>query len=354
MPDQPVTLRAVAAAAHVHPSTASRALSPKTRTRLNPETVRAVQEAADQLGYRPDHVARMLRSGRTGTIGVLLPDTLTPTFGAVVWGLEERLTQHGYVSLYGNARHDPACEREMYSTMLERRVDGLVLVSPRSWSLTRAERDIQSSQPVIQIGQGLPDSPITWLSADNEQGARDAVRHLVRLGHRRIACIAGPQDMVASQARLRGYREGLRESGIEADEDLVVVTRRLTSEEGLRACQELLARGCRFTAIATADDAMAIACVRTLLDAGLQVPGDVSVIGFDDMQLADMYNPSLSTVRFPQHEIGVQGADLMLDQLDGERSVRHIIVQTKVISRESTAPPASPSSVPGERELTSA
>src|SRR6516164_2627101 len=231
MPDRPATLRGTRAAARVHPATASRALNPETRILVSEDTARRVTEAAARLGYRPNPVARSLRTRRSHTVGVLIPDLNNPLFPPIVRGLEDKLAAAGYVALIGNTDADASRERLIFEQMRARHVDGFVLADVAAADL-----------PVVLMNRLSQDYSFPSVSVDNEQGARMAVTHLARLGHTSIAHIAGPPEASTGVSRLRGFRDGMAMHGLAVDEGLIAYASRYTVEEGARCCRELLAR----------------------------------------------------------------------------------------------------------------
>ena len=290
MPDRPATLRDVAAAARVHPATASRALNPETRILVSEDTARRVSAAAAELGYRPNPVARSLRTRRSYTVGVLIPDLNNPLFPPIVRGLEDRLSAAGYVALLGNTDSDATRERLIFEQMRARHVDGFVLATATLHDRLLAEV-AAADLPVVLMNRLSPDYSFSSVSVDNEQGARMAVSHLAKLGHTRIAHIAGPQEASTGVSRLRGFRDGLAAHGLEASEELIAYAGRYTVEEGIRCARELLARPGGFTAVAAANDMLAVGCYAALDEAGLQCPDDISVTGFNDMPFIDRVRP---------------------------------------------------------------
>jgi LacI family transcriptional regulator len=341
MTARPATLRDVAAAAGVHPATASRALNPETHLLVSDETARKVAEAADRLGYRPNPVARSLRTRRSLTVGVLIPDLNNPLFPPMVRGLEDRLAANGYVALLGNTDADDGREQMIFDQMRARQVDGYVMATATLHSQVLAEA-AAADIPVVLMNRTAPDLPFPSVSVDSEQGARAAVMHLTKLGHTRIAYIAGPQDTSTGIARLQGYHAGIRASGLEADEALICHADGYTVQEGVRCCAELLGRGARFTAIAAANDMVAVGCYAALDEAGLRCPDDISVIGFNDMPFVDRLRPPLSTIRFPHYQLGTEAAQLLMERISGtEKPVKVLFLAPELVVRRSTAAPAS-------------
>ena len=340
MPERPATLRDVAAAARVHPATASRALNPETRILVSEDTARRVSAAAAKLGYRPNPVARSLRTRRSHTVGVLIPDLNNPLFPPIVRGLEDKLAAAGYVALLGNTDADATRERLIFEQMRARHVDGFVLATATLHDQLLAQAAAEGL-PVVLMNRLSQDYSFPSVSVDNEQGARMAVTHLARLGHTRIAHVAGPQEASTGTSRLRGFRDGMASAGLEVSEDLIAYSSRYTVEEGTRCCAELLARPGGFTAVAAANDMLAVGCYTAIDEAGLQCPDDVSVIGFNDMPFIDRLRPPLTTVRFPHYQLGTEAAQLLLERIsESDGPVKILYLAPELVVRGSTAAPS--------------
>ena len=341
MAGPPATLRDVAAAAKVHPATASRALNPETRILVSEETARRVAEAAAALGYRPNPVARSLRTRRSHTVGVLIPDLNNPLFPPMIRGLEDRLATAGYVALLGNTDGDTGREQTIFEQMRARHVDGFVLATAQAADPVLAEA-ASADLPVVLMNRLDPEHDFSSVSVDNEQGMRMSVAHLAGLGHIRIAHIAGPQRMTTGEGRRRGYFAGLQAAGLAADDDLIVSATAFTVEEGTRCCRELLGRGADFTAIAVANDMLAVGCFAALDEAGLSCPEDLSLVGFNDMPFVDRLRPALTTIRFPHYQLGTEAAQLLLERVEGhDAPVKILYMAPELVVRASTAPPPS-------------
>ena len=338
MPDPPVTLRDVAVSAGVHPATASRALNPETRILVSEETARRVLDAAEALGYHPNPVARSLRTRRSHTVGVLIPDLNNPLFPPIVRGLEDRLAAAGYVALIGNTDSDDQREQMVFEQMRARHVDGLVLATARLHHPLLAEAS-RAELPVVLINRLAQDYSFPSVSVDNERGVRMAVGHLAGLGHRRIAHIAGPQEMSTGLSRYRGFVTAMESSGLQVDSDLVVFAKAFTVEEGLRCARLLLDRGSGCTAIAAGNDMLAVGCYAALDEAGLSCPEDMSVVGFNDMPFIDRLRPPMTTVRFPHYQVGTEAAQLLLERIaEHAGPVKILYLAPELIIRGSTAP----------------
>jgi len=339
MPEPAVTLRDVAKRAGVHPATASRALNPETRLLVSEETARRVLAAASTLGYRPNAVARSLRTRRSHTIGVLIPDLNNPLFPPIVRGLEDRLAADGYVALIGNTDSDDEREEMVFELMRARHVDGYVMATATAHSKVLAEA-AEAGLPVVLMNRLAEEYSFPSVSVDNERGVRMAVAHLAGLGHRRIAYVAGPQDTSTGRDRLHGYLAAMQAAGLAAEPCLTSHAAAFSIEEGYRCCQELLAAPGGCTAIAAANDMLAIGCYKALDEAGLSCPDDVSVIGFNDMPFIDRLRPPLATVRFPHYQVGTEAAQLLLERIGGaDGPVKILYLAPELVIRGSTAPP---------------
>ncbi|HWG02161.1 MAG TPA: LacI family DNA-binding transcriptional regulator [Trebonia sp.] len=342
--DRPATLRDVAAAAGVHPATASRALNPGTRLLVSEETAHRVSAAAERLGYRPNPVARSLRTRRSHTIGVLIPDLNNPLFPPIVRGLEDRLAEHGYVALLGNTDSDERRERMIFDQMRARHVDGFVLATATLHSPILAEA-AEAGLPVVLMNRTAQGYPFSSVAVDNEAGIRAAVNHLVSLGHTRIGHIAGPQEISTGVLRLRGFTDSMRARGLDVGENQLVYATAYSIEEGLRCCRELLARDAGLTAIVAANDMLAVGCYGAFDELRLRCPDEISVIGFNDMPFIDRLRPPLSTVRFPHYRLGTEAAKLLLERVEGgEETVKILYLAPELVARGS-AMPLSPEAV---------
>ena len=332
------TLRDVAQLAGVHPATASRALNVETRRLVHEATLRRVEQAARTLDYRPDHLARSLKTGRSSSVGVLVPDITNPLFPPILRGIEDRLARRGYVSLIGNTDNDDERERLVLEGMRARYVDGLVVATARRSHqrlLDLATNDV----PVVLVNRVVESHALPSVSVDDQAGIRSAVAHLVDLGHRRIAHVAGPQQLSTGFGRYEGFRAGATVNGIEVDDDLVVFAESFSEPEGFRCARTLLERRADVTAIVAGNDMLALGCLRALAEAELSCPGDISLVGFNDMPLMDRISPPLTTVRVPHYEIGAEAAELLLERVaNRDGPAKTVLLPPQLVVRASTAP----------------
>jgi LacI family transcriptional regulator len=342
--DRPATLRDVASAAGVHPATASRALNPGTRLLVSEDTARRVNEAADRLGYRPNPVARSLRTRRSHTIGVLIPDLNNPLFPPIIRGIEDRLATRGYVALIGNTDADPAKERLVFDQMRARHVDGFVLGTATAGSPILAEA-AEADVPVVLMNRTSQDYPFSSVSADNEQGVRAAVAHLAGLGHTRIGHIAGPQDASTGASRLRGFQAAMAAHKLPVSDAQIAYAAAYSLEEGVRCGRELFGSDAGLTALVAANDMLAIGCYAALDELGLRCPEDISVVGFNDMPFIDRLRPPLSSVRFPHYQLGTEAATLLIERIEAKGGpvkmlflAPELVVRGSSIARGGTTP----------------
>mgnify|MGYP000480491688 CR=1 FL=1 len=333
----PATLRDVAADAGVHPATASRALNPGTRALVNEETARRVLDSAERLGYRPNPIARGLKTNRSYTIGVLVPDLRNPLFPPIARGVEERLEPSGYTSLLANTDNDHEREKLSFEAMRARQVDGFITgTARREHPLLRELAD--TGVPLVQVNRRMDDDDVPSVVADDIAGVRMAVDHLVELGHTRIAHVAGSLEVSTGQQRLDGFLKAMGDRGVQADQRLIPTARNYSEAEGQRLTKGLLDAGLAFTAILAGNDLMALGCIDAINEAGLRCPDDVSVVGFNDMDWSARFAPPLTTVRVPHYDLGVQAADLLLERLatDEPGPAKHLVLPVEMVVRGST------------------
>ena len=335
------TISDVARQAGVDVSTVSRALNERTAGMLRSETVERVLAAASELGYQPNVLARGLRTQRSHTVGMLLPDLTNPFFPPVVRGLEDALDAGGYTLIVANTDNDARREARSLHSLVGRQVDGLVVATSHLDGDEGAAA--VGALPVVLVNRRGSDATIPAVVPDDVAGVALAVRHLLDLGHQRIGHVAGPGDTSTGRSRATAFAEFATEAGV-YDADLVEPATVFAVEDGMEACGRLLERHPDVTAICAANDLLAIGCLRALRAAGRRVPDDISLVGFNDMPLVDLIDPPLTTVRIPQYDMGHQAGVLLLELLDNPRRRRKrmpVALTPELVVRHSTAAPAS-------------
>ena len=308
-----MTIEQVAQEAGVSPSTVSRILNGTAV--VSGAKKQAVDDAIAKLGFVPNPMARGLAGGRTLSIGVLTQAIDSPFYGAALRGIEDELDPAGYSPLFVSGHWNAGTEARCIDVLRSHRVDGIMVLTGRlpDAALTACARSL----PVVVTGRNLSAAGLFSLNFDNFEGGRLATRHLIDLGHQRIALIAGDQDHPDANERLRGYRAALETAGIAFEPELVVPGE-YHEISGLLAVDRLLERRQRFTAIFAANDQMAIGAALGLQRRSLRVPEDVSLVGFDDLPTSVYAIPPLSTVHQPAYELGRLAAAAMLQLLAGK------------------------------------
>jgi LacI family transcriptional regulator len=335
-----VTLADVAREAGVHRTTASRALNEATQTLVNAGTVARVRAAADKLGYVADPVAQALRGGSSGHVAVLVRTLRQPWVGEFVRGVDTALGLAGFFPWVSYTGDDPERVRRLVGQMTAWRSEGLIIATARVPNEVIVEA-AGTGTPVVVVTRPVPDQVCSVIDADNEGGARAALNHLIELGHTRIAYIAGPVEIPVLNARLRGFRDAIEDSGISSGDWLIKIADGYSVEAGEAACAGLLASGRPLTAIAAGNDYIAAGCYVALRKAGLRCPEDVSVIGYDDIPMSGLLTPSLSTMHYPGYEMGLEAAGLILAQMNEKVATRTVLLRSQLLARGSTARPPS-------------
>ena len=334
-----VTIREVAERVGVHPSTVSRVLNPTTRGRITPEIVAKVTAAANDLGYTPNQAARGLRTNRTRTIGVLIPDITNPLFPPIIRGIEDALGESGYSAIIGNTDNLAVRETEAVSTMRARQVDGLVLATARRDDPI-VSQCVADGLPLVLVNRTADADGVSSIVNDDALGIALAVGHLKDLGHTKIAHIAGPLALSTGEARQRSFLEALQKEGLSPADCPVAETNAFSEDEGLRTAAELFAKGPSFTAIVAANDLIALGAYEAIADIGLRCPEDISVTGFNDMPFVDRLSPPLTTIRIPHYELGREAARRLVELIETpDSSARATTLRPELIVRGSTASP---------------
>ncbi len=335
-PSRQSTIKDVAQAARVSTATVSRTL--KQPDLVSPETRERVIAAVRQVRYTPNLVARNLRRQETRSVFLVARDLGNPFYLEVFAGIEEAARSRGYTVLLGNSQDSIERERFYVDLVLARHADGLILMTGKSNDLV-AKVGPDNLPPLVAAFDYFPDFNLPTVRIDNEAAAAEAVRHLIGLGHRRIGHISGPIPEILSSRRYAGYVSALEAAGLTVDPALTVRGEfRLAG--GRVGCRALMHLSDPPTAIFCANDEMAMGACNELRALGYDIPGDVSIVGFDDIVFADAFYPPLTTIRQPRHEIGVTAMRLLSEILLGTAtSPAEAILPAELVVRGSTAPP---------------
>ncbi len=333
-----VTVRDVAKAAGVSASTVSRALA--NPAVVDPATRERVVRVADSLGYRPNRAARGLITGRTGNIGLILPDLANPFFPSVVKAVQQRAHESDYQVFVADTDEVPQAELGLVRS-LAKQVDGVILCSPRMPPTDL--REASDYVPVVFANRHA--GPISSVTIDTPGAMSSVVDHLVSLGHREIGYVAGPRSSWSSKQR----RNGLRSATEAAEARLVELGHFAPTFEGGRdAVQGVVASG--VTSVVAYNDLCAIGLISALRERSVIVPDDLSVVGVDDIEMSAMLHPALTTVHVPKQDLGRTAVDLLLQALSEPASrARHAALTTQLIVRGTTSAPPVPTRSPKDR-----
>jgi LacI family transcriptional regulator len=307
---------------------------------VSAQRVERVHAAMQELGYTPDATARSLRVGRTDTLGLVVPDNSNPFFAALARWIEEAGFDAGYTTILANSNERPDREHRYVSTLVSKRVDGLILAPSRGDHGTLARVLQNAGTPVVVVDRdaALPNADVVLY--DNEGGSHEATSYLIGLGHVSIGCVAGPADATSAAERVHGFRRAMADAGLPLSEHSVVEGDFLF-EGGREATARLLATGEKFTALVAGNDLMAAGAIRELAARGISVPRDMSVIGFDDAPLAQMVSPALTTMRQPLQEMASAAVSQLLSRISGSDGVgpTRQMLSTTLVVRDTTGPP---------------
>lgn len=345
MVNKHVGIRDVAQAAGVSVTTVSHVLNETPHTRVNPATRDRVQEVAERLNYRPNRLARGLRTRTSGMIGLLTEEiAATPHAGRIILGAQEAASRHNLTLVIINSPllADADARRGDVRALLDRHVDG-ILYATVFHDVVHPPREL-ATVPSVLIGATDHSHELPSVVPDEEGGAHKAVNTLLAAGHRRIGFTSGVEDVPATRGRRLGYGRALRDAGLPVEEGLIVEG---ASEAwgGYEAGHELLARPDRPTAVFCYNDRMAMGVYRAAAELGLRIPEDVSVVGFDDQDpIAASLYPGLTTIGLPHYEMGAWAVDTLADRLTGTEPTQseEIKLDCPVVTRASVAPPAQP------------
>ncbi|MEC5162096.1 LacI family transcriptional regulator [Janthinobacterium sp. CG_23.3] len=329
------TMKQVAEQAGVSTTTVSHVIN---NTRVVSEDVRArVLAVIGQLRYVPSAVARSLKNDRTHTIGMMVPNNSNPYFAEVIRGIEDAAFKLGYNIILCNSYDDPGKQVAYIRVLMEKRIDGLILVS----SGTDAElaRFLADDQiPVVLVDREISGVAADFIESDHALGGYLGTRYLLDLGHRSIACVSGPRELLTSRERVAGYQRALQEAGVAPRAEWLLYSD-FTSAGGHAAFGQLLALPRRPSAVFAGNDLMAIGGICAASEAGVQIPGQLSVVGYDDIALAAYSNPPLTSIGQPKQEMGALTARILLERMrDPTLPWRRELLKPSLVVRKSTAP----------------
>jgi LacI family transcriptional regulator len=329
-----VTIRDVADLVGVHHSTVSRALSPSKRGKISPAVVQKVEQAAKDLGYYPNIVASSLKQNRSFTIGVLIPDLMNPLFPPIIRGIQDAAESVGYTVITANTDDEEQKEADALRMMQGRSIEGVIITTARRQDPI-VEECLENDIPFVLVNRTVDRDGVNAVIGDEDAGVRAILEHLVGLKHKRIAHVAGPQHTSTGFHRARAFAGFMKERQLQCD--LIEATQKFTIEEGRQAFARLLARDSGFSAVVAGNDLLALGCMDAMQDAGIVVPDDMSVTGYDDMLFLERMSPALTTIKVPKYDMGSQACKTLLDLIGGADLVPAVAeVQPQLVVRDST------------------
>lgn len=331
-------IKQIAQRAGVHVSTVSRVLNPQTRTMVSQEVAARILKIANSLSYKRNPLAVGLRTRRSFTVGVIVPDLTNPLFPPIVRAIERTLGKEGYVTMLADSDNSREAERVILDSLQVRQVDGLILAT--AWLHDDIVARCQEQNiPIVLVNRTVLDEKVTSVVTNDVYGIRLAVEHLLQLGHRKLAFVGGPLNTSTAVGRREGFISALKTYRLNLREKLIADCPSFTVQAGATAARELLGSArASFTAIVAANDMLALGCYDALTEAGLACPRDMSITGYNDMPFADRFNPPLTTLRIPHDQIGVQSSLLLLRKMrDPDLNVPSMHLEPALVVRGSTA-----------------
>ncbi len=330
-------IRLIAHRAGVHWSTVSRVLNPQTRTMVSSEVAERILKIAESVGYQRNRLAVGLKTRRSFTVGMIVPDLTNPVFPAIVRAVEHVLGAEGYVTVLADSDRSRETETAIIGSMRARQVDGLILATAHLQDniVAQCRKD---RMPFVLVNRTTLETDVSSVASNDDRGIHRVIEHLVGLNHRRIAFVGGPLDTSTGFSRRKAFVAALQEHRLKVDHKAIVDSQAFTIESGLASGREVLRAHRRITAIVAANDMLALGCYDALNEAGLHCPQDISVTGYNDMPFADRFNPPLTTVRIPLEDIGQQAAQLLLRQMrNPETPATAVLLEPALVVRGSTA-----------------
>ena len=326
-----MNIKQIAKAAGVSVATVSRVMNhPET---VAPATREKIERVMKDAGYTPNWFAQGLNFNKTKTIGIVIPHMLHTSYMEVAGGVEEVARMKGYITFMCNVEKDPKMEREYISQLITRRVDGIILMfsSLEEQILTRIEKE---NVPVVLIGEHQENSRASSVKVDCRAGAAEMTAHLLEVGHRSIAFLMGGDPQQETREMLIGFKNVLKANGLEADDELIIHTEN-SIEAGYISGKKLISRGLPDAVFATSDE-IAYGALDAFRDSGFRIPDDVAVTGFGNNRMSNLIEPKLTTVELPFRKMGIYGARILFDMIDGDmKEERRILLRPRMRVRKS-------------------
>lgn len=321
----------VAKQANVSPATVSRVL--RQPDLVNKKTREKVLKVVSELNYKPHMIASQFRTQETKTILVIVPDITRPFFSEVLRGIEHMALKHGYQVILGDTENNIEREKEYVELMYKKQADGVLLLTARMDS--KSLKELSNSFPMVLACEYVDELDIPTVSIDNISGARKLTEHLINAGHKKIAYISGPMNVILSRDRLRGFQQAMAQYDLPVDPSYIQEGD-YEIESGYNQMVKLLALEDPPTAVFVFNDEMALGTIKAVQDHGLKVPEDIAVVGFDNLKMATIFSPRMTTIDQPKYEIGQRATNMLLTLMKGgSLEKKKIVLKDELIIRES-------------------
>nr|WP_271753123.1 LacI family DNA-binding transcriptional regulator [Cohnella sp. JJ-181] len=342
--NKPATIYDIAKKLDVSAATVSRVLS-NSKYPVRAELAKRIREAADALNYVPNSIGRQLKTNKTSTMGVIIPSITNPFYASVVSGIEEVASERGYQILLCNSQHDPELEDQHLNMLFEKQVRGVVLSSVSNKRET-LRKVMANGLKVISIDQHLADFEAFQINFDYRKGGRIGTRHLLDQGHRDIAYLTAPLTLTSRQQILQGYLDEMASAGLQVPQARIVIAEKRRGkkredgseefENGKRMTRQLIESGDMPTAIFACNDMTAFGVLNELASHGIQVPDQISVIGFDNLEFTEIVSPRLTSIEQPKYEMGRLACGMLMDWMnDAAGQTGEIMLQPRLVERSS-------------------
>lgn len=330
-----ITIKDIADIAGVSKTTVSKVLNNKDQ-KISEATRQKILNIVKEKNYIPNKMAQSLVTKKTKTIGLIIPDIRNPFFTDIARGAEDKAVREGYNIILCNTDENIEKETRAFNTLTEKMVDGIIFAPSSKTEFNSSEYKI-SSKPIVLVDKELNIENLKGVvSLDNEDGTYLEIKHLVGIGHKNILYLSGPLKSEISKNRLKGYKKALKESNIKFNEDLVIQGE-YSFEWGYEVVKNL--DKINFTAICAANDLIAIGAIKALKERGIKIPQDISVVGFDDIQTANIIEPQLTTIKQNSYNMGYESASILINNLENNEinNIEKMIFKPELIIRSSTS-----------------
>lgn len=304
---------------------------------VNKKTREKIVNISNDIGYRPNQIARSMRTKRTNCIGLILPDIINPVFPAIVRGVEDYAKQNKYNVILVNTDNDYRVESDSLNMFFSRNIDGLIFsgIAGGTKDSTIVNKIIEKEIPVVLIDRYIPNLNVSYVITNNFQAAHDATNYLIRLGHKRIGVISSPQKIKIFKDRLKGYKQALKENKITYNEEFVFEGEE-TIESGFLTTKRLLKKNTDITAIFTMCDFMAFGAYRYCKQNSIRIPEDISIISIDDIFTSSLVTPPLTTMAQQKYEMGFNAAKILIDSISKNKvPKKKIVLDALLVERDS-------------------